>query len=586
MCCRTATRFLLISSLVAVVAALVVLPQTAFSQTCIQDEYNSFNGVNKTLSCTANDVSVAGIVEGTVNVFQGGFAGTNKCIAGGKFSFTAQFEIKTTSSKTRSNIGIFFGTGTQALTGTCTQAILAPPHPCAFVNGVSQATCGDNGTPTGYEELDQSINAETACTGTSSDTSCGCGDTSSTDSTTAFGASTQSAILEVDNVTCPTSGTTLVLPVCTGWYQPASTMPQCNTSFPNYGWVPAATPGTTSKCDCGTLNVTVQPVSPAVSVAKNCNLPPDTTAGLTTCDFGATNEGGNVLYTVTIDNTTPTGQGGVTIDQICDDRYGQIYPATGTCTAGTVGSISSFGGCTTTDIANGGSATCTFTVSHGENLTVIDQVSVTGHSDLNPNSTFGPTTSNTVTVKSGEAPSTAKTNKGLAGVPVFACVTERYNVTVTNTSSADESITLNSSTTGGGFVPALDDSFFGDITTDHGSASVAGSVTGTTCGVAVGSVGLGTLSGTTASSTNGGAFPATLAPGTGPAPTTNGGSYTCQFDGVICGTPAAITGVCSQGLTNVDTVTANLSVESGETGSVTQTDNQFTANICFTQSGQ
>src|ERR1019366_1261643 len=109
----------------------------------------------------------------------------------------------------------------------------------------------------------------------------------------------------------------------------------------------------------------------------------------------------NVLYTVTITNTTPANEGGVIVDQICDNRYGQIYPATGTCPPGTVGSITS----TTcppspNDIANQGSGSCTFTVAHGEDLSVTDTVTVTGHSDVVSTDLFGPTSSNPVTVTS------------------------------------------------------------------------------------------------------------------------------------------------------------------------------------------
>src|SRR5260370_17860046 len=83
-----------------------------------------------------------------------------------------------------------------------------------------------------YEELDGPINGETAPTG--------CGDTTSGDpkpgTTSIFGAGTQAATLEVDNVTCPAAGSTcpagsgitgsfLQLPGCSGWFQPAHGIP-------------------------------------------------------------------------------------------------------------------------------------------------------------------------------------------------------------------------------------------------------------------------------------------------------------------------------------------------------------------------
>ena len=594
------------------VFALAVMAAPAFAQTCIQDEYNSFNGVSKTLSCTAKDVSVAGIAPGGISVFPGG---GDKCLAGSTFSFTATFEIKTTSSKTRSNIGIFFGTGqANALTGTCSQAILSPPHQCV---GDSAVTCGDTGSPTGYEELDQAINGETGPS--SPGATAGCGDTTSADNTTLFGAGTQAATLEVDNVTCPLSGNTLSLPVCTGWFQPTTGMPVCESPGPSYPWVAAAVPGTTSKCSCSILSIPVQPITPMATVAKSCNIPPDTTAGKVSCDAGQ--EGHDVVYTVTITNTTPTGEGGIVIDQICDSAYGQIFPASGTCPAGTPGHTFVSGTtCPPAPIANGGSGSCTFTVSHGENLSVTDTATVTGHSGLVASSLFGPDNSNMVTVTSSDAPTTAKTTKGLEPGPQAACVTLRYDATVTNTSSADESVTLNSVGTLGtpGYVPALHDSRYGDITTTHGSASLDGSVTGTTCGAS----GQGTLSG----SPGAGAFPHMLAPGTGTPPTSNGGSYTCQFDGVICSTPAVPLGpivttagtcstgdtgtpgnctagkppatactsnaqcnvTCAEGLQERDMVTANLTGDdpSPNADTITQTEHQFTANVCLVQSGQ
>ena len=154
-------------------AAVVATPAFAQNQACVQDAYNSFNGSNKNLSCTANDVSIARVESGSVHVFSGGLGdNSNKCIAGGTFSFTANFAISTNSSSARSNIGVYFAGGNQqqALTGSCSDAILSKPHACAFVNGVSQANCGSNE----YEELDQSINGETAA-------AFGCGDTSSND---------------------------------------------------------------------------------------------------------------------------------------------------------------------------------------------------------------------------------------------------------------------------------------------------------------------------------------------------------------------------------------------------------------------
>src|SRR5262249_39059336 len=156
-----------------------------------------------------------------------------------------------------------------------------------------------------------------------------CGDTTSQDNSV-FGAGTQAATLEVDNVTCPTNATSITLPVCTSWYQPTSTMPVCESPGPNYPWQPQASAGTSSTCTYDTLTIPVQPIKPAVGVGKTCNTlknnaTPDFTVSPPTpniCDAGA--EGSTVTYTVNITNATPSGQGGVIIDQICDSYYGTI----------------------------------------------------------------------------------------------------------------------------------------------------------------------------------------------------------------------------------------------------------------------
>ena len=577
-----ALRALMLTGTLTVVSA--ALP--AIGQTCIQDAYNSFNGVSKTLSCTANDVSVSKVTGvQVIDPVTHKAAPGGKCISGTTFNFVADFTIVTTSSKTRSNIGLFFGTGGSALTGSCSNAILTPPYnaPSALNPNGTPFVLGD---PT-YEELDNSINGESTTSGTA------CGDTSSNDG---GGTGTQLAELEIDNVSCPLtaldpcpdptiSGTCMALPECTGWYQPAKGMPVCDS--PTHAWIPPATPGTTSKCNCTTLYIPIQLIQPSATVGKTCTTDPTNTAH-TTCDLGA--EGGNETYQVTITNTTPANEGGIIVDQICDNQYGTIYDdnvAPNRCPAGLISNAPDGGtSCNTSvpgDIGNGQSGSCTFTVSHHENLSVTDQVTIVGHSDLATNQTFNPPASNTVTVTSEDAPSTASTTKGLAPGPIQACMTLRYNVTVTNTNGADESVVLNQVGTLGapGYSPALIDSYFGDITTTHGNSQTAASVTGTTCGVATSASGQGSLSG----SSGAGAFPQTLGPGSG-TPPTGGGSYTCQFDGVICGAPGPIppdTGAtCAEGLSNVDTVTANLTGDDpGDT--INETANQFTANVCLVQ---
>jgi hypothetical protein len=543
MCCRTNCCKKL--SLIIALLAMAVLAAPAFAQNCLQDEF-TLAGNSQNVNCTAGDVRIAAVK----NVQVIGGVG-NKCLAGQPFSFIADFEILTTSKSSRSNVGLYFGTGTGpnqigALKGTCTDSIIAPQHPCA--NG--SFTCGT----AQYAELDGNPQVDN------------CGDTSSTDSSPAFGAGTEDVVIEIDNVTCPLSGNSLSLPECTSWQVPGKQL-NCLSPAPSFPYEITAIPGSPSKCSCGTLSIPVQPIVPSVTVAKGCDIGSDTTPHLS-CDAGA--ETHDVIYTVTITNTTPAQEGGVIVDQICDNRYGQIYPTSGgTCAAGTVGTISS----TTcppspNDIANGGSGSCTFTVSHGENLTVTDTVTVAGHSDLAPTELFGPTSSNTVTVNSEDAPSAATITKGLV-TTLADCATVRYSVDVHNDSGFDETETLSN----------LTDSAYGQIIPNTSANIIA-----TTCTV-----------------------PQTLAAGA---------DYTCTFDAQFCGVTGPVEefgtgtcggdGFCSAGLDHNHACTKNSdcdltcplgishtntvssgTITSDEGETVTETDHQLIVNEClasFTQS--
>ena len=562
-CCRRL-------SLIFALLVMAILAAPALGQNnCLKD-------VSRANSCSANDVSVAAVKNGTVNVYSGGIAGTNQCIEHGQFSFTAEFEVKTTSSSTRSNIGIFFGTGqNSALSGTCTNQILAPLHPCAFVNNVSTATCGD----ANYSEKDQSINGEPGVQTNPAQASCG--DTASGDNSTDFGPGTHQAVLEVKNVTCPAATSTcpagsgingpcLQLPVCSSWYQPANGMPVCESPAPDYPWVAAAIPGAPSKCTCGTIFVPVTPVTVAPKVAKACNTAITNTtpafdfSGTTgagtpnNCDAGA--EGSQVTYTVAIKSTATLAGNNTVVDQVCDDQYGTIYSAftPSTCPAGKSGITATNVSCPpggSTGIAPGATETCTFTATVGENLTgLTDTVSASGHSSLNSSSTFTNTQSNSVTVTSSDAPSTATTTKSVDSLAA-GCATVRYAVDVHNSSGGDENLSLS----------ALNDSSFGAITSVHGS------VLGTTCGQPAAG-GAGTLSG----SPGAGALTAII---------NTGGDYQCKFDAQICGALTTINlpnppgGTCL-GLQHQNKVTPTLAGDEGE--AVTQTGNTLTENVCFT----
>src|SRR6266576_6532082 len=98
---------------------VAVLAATASAQTCLKDEYG------KNVQCTANDVRVAfadnpRALDGT---------SLTSCTAGATFSFVADFHVVTTATA-RENIGLYFQTngGANALTGTCSDNIISPPH--------------------------------------------------------------------------------------------------------------------------------------------------------------------------------------------------------------------------------------------------------------------------------------------------------------------------------------------------------------------------------------------------------------------------------------------------------------------------
>ncbi len=272
--------------------------------------------------------------------------------------------------------------------------------------------------------------------------------------------------------------------------------------------------------------------------------------------------GGAVTYTVSIQNNSNFGN--ITINQICDDQYGNIAtastnPAQPTCAAGKTGSVSGTPSCSLPQtIATNATYSCTFVGNAPEagNVTgsvpakFTDTVTVNG---LAQNGTTPLAGTASATVPIGEAASTATDIKTSASaIPTSGCATVRYSVEVENTSemTSDETETLN----------ALNDSSYGDITT------VQGNVLGTTCAA----TGAGTLAG----------------PGAGALPTTIavGGNYTCQFDAQVCGNTKALVNppnatTCPAGIETSDTVSGTLVGDESET--VSQTPGTLTVDVCF-----
>jgi hypothetical protein len=522
-----------------IVAALLFLMRAspAAAGNCLQDEFKA-SGASQKLSCTANDVSVAKVT----NIRNLDGSPLTSCIAGSTFNFIADFEVVTTAKSSRSNIGLYFATQNQAtaLTGTCSDNIISPSHLCAG----SSITCGSDN----YHELDN-LNLAPGPDN--------CGDTSSTDNSATFGAGAEDVTVEIDNFLCqaPPGQTSLVLPNCTSWQVPGSTI-QCVSPSPDFPYVIAAVPGSPSKCNCSTIPLGITIQSPTASVTKSCTTANST--GLnTSCTLSP--ESGTVTYTVGITNSSNFGN--IIVDQICDSAYGTVFRA-GTfsgaaCATGSTGSGITGTTCSALSVGTTPQS-CTFTASQPESATVTDTVQITGHGASA--GTFGPTSSNSVTVTSNEAASTATITKSLVSTTA-GCATVRYGVDVKNTSSADETLTLS----------ALSDSSYGDITKWTGTGNA--SVLGTTCGV---TTGVGSLSGIAGAGT----LSKTLA--------VSGSDYTCQFDAQFCGTlttitlPAGSNPSTCLGIQHTNQVTGTLTGDDTPPEVVSQTENTLTVDECFT----
>lgn len=564
-------------TVMAVMALLMAAP--AFSQNnCIQDEYNLVN--KQTLNCSANDVRVAKVIN--VRNLDGSPKAT--CQGGGQFSFIADFLVQTTSKSSRSNIGLYFATGDvtkqpTALTGSCSDNIIPPTHGCGTNDLVS---CGSSH----YEELDPQVDSSKPPKPVPDN----CGDSSSTDPTVCLDSSsnvvscpanglappggsiwpgTQIVTVQIDNFTCvaPKDLSHLVLPNCTSWQVPGSTI-QCLALQPDYDYPfnpttgkPEAIPGSPSKCNCDVIDLPITVQNPGIDVTKSCttNL---TAINTTKCDAGV--EGSEVTYTVAIQNQSNFGD--IIVDQICDSvtpgtifrsgtYSGAACPVSGTIAAGKTD-------CTALQIAQGETKSCTFKVTVGEDVDISDVVTVTAHGVSGGGSTSDD--SNSVEVVSSDAPSTATITKGFNSNQEL-CATVRYDVDVANTSGFDENLTLT----------GLSDSAYGDITSVHGD------VVATTCSVNQSL----------------------------PVDANNvNNHYKCTFDGHFCAAPTDIVttagkctaGLCSagkssstscstdaqcdltcKGIQHTNKITGSYTGDEAE-DKVTETTNSFTVNECIT----
>lgn len=583
------TKFSIVFRCLGAVALLALAggltPQPASAQTCLQNEYNLVQ--KQKLNCTANDVRIAAVTN-IRDPLTG--ATLTSCIGGKAFNFLADFEIVTSSSSPRENIGLYIATNstTQALTGSCVDHIISNNHPCTSNTSLN---CGSDN----YHETDTAPD--------------NCGDTSSGDFSATFGAAAEKVTLEIDGFMCeaPAGSTQLVLPNCTSWQIPGGTIQCVSTTPDTYPFngpkgTPTAIPGSPSKCNCGVIPLAISVQTPGIDVGKACNTTYTTTAPsfafagtqltgspascTTSCTPGGTcspvnYEGGPVTYTVDIANDK-SNFGDVTVSQVCDSAYGQIFPVppasapfTGTCNAGsqcvapnnvTGSGCATSTTCTAATIAFGASHTCTFTATQGEGKTVTNTASVLVSGASNGTASGG---SNSVMVTSGEAPSTATATKSL-NATTHACVTERYKVDVANTGTADENLSLT----------ALNDtaSDFGGITSVHDN------ILGTTCGQTAGSAGAGTLSTFTVVAPGGTEDTTHLRGGVLPDALNVGGTdYVCYFDAQLCSDLSTSTSDC---FTHTNSINASISDDDGENHTVTVTANTVNAKVCVTVAPQ
>src|ERR1700719_3253076 len=133
--CSSLTRCITFA-LAVLAMGIMARPASAQAGNCLQDEYNLVT--KQKLQCTANDVKIAKVIN--IRDLQGN--PLTQCVAGGpNINFIADYLVQTSSTSSRSNIGLYFDTGnvnvqTDALSGTCSDNIIPPVmNPPGFACG-------------------------------------------------------------------------------------------------------------------------------------------------------------------------------------------------------------------------------------------------------------------------------------------------------------------------------------------------------------------------------------------------------------------------------------------------------------------
>ncbi|WP_440056552.1 DUF7507 domain-containing protein (plasmid) [Pseudoalteromonas sp. T1lg65] len=240
------------------------------------------------VQCTANDVAIAGVATNPDGTPQLEILDDGCAYQGDTVSFTATFEIETTS-KERHDVGIYFVTDGDpnndgAQSGSCSISTLPfqPSPPWLDLDGTDDPLPGES-TPSGIQDQ--------------------CGDISKPDFNPLYPTFTLTA-------TCvdPDNDGQLNLPYCTSWRQ-AGANELCTVPSDAY-------PGSPSKCKCdNTFNIPISVPPAELLVSK--------TADPTTL----VEPGGSVTFTVAVTNVGIDPQNNVTLNTLMDSIYGDITVA-------------------------------------------------------------------------------------------------------------------------------------------------------------------------------------------------------------------------------------------------------------------
>lgn len=451
--------------------AVLLVAQAASAGNCIPDKFG------KKLTCTANDIQIAK----ALNPRDLSGNSIEKCIEGQVFSFIADFQVVTTATS-RYDIGLWFSTdghGGADTSGTCSVNMIKGPYldqagqhvmlGAVYAADLDGDACGDVNTANGWGPPDGRL-----------------------------------VTVRVDNVTCKAGKTgNLSLPNCTSWSQNVGGI--CLTPDDT-------TPGSPSKCNCDAgFEVPIK-----VDMGKG-------TATKDPTPISLPEPGGEFTYNISF--TSSSEFVSVTLDRICDDRYGTIaYWSGPPCDEGSEGSINS------TDCAAGlpptlipnATFSCSFKANFkrtnipGNSVSLTDTVTFFGH-DSNPNPNPVKQTA-AATVMITDIPPAGTISKWLDSMQ---CAVVRYKVKAVNSNPDAGALRLTK----------LMDSSFGDITAAASSCdikTVSNCVKSTTC-----NLGAGVFVGET--------------------------PYECQFDGYFCGTEHTnqITATWDDGYTE-DTPSSNM----------------------------